>query len=152
MLTGLFFADDLVLISKTSVRGMNKLLKIVDKFCLKDMDMWLSESKSYMLTTGEKGRSWRIWTSEEYLEETLTAKYLGINIGVRGRHMLQREKDIVSTARRHAHVIMSLTRVGLDCSKVARSLCEGCAVPAVLYGSKAMTLGDSTIKELEKIQ
>ena len=67
MLTGLFFADDLVLISKMSVRGMNKLLKIVDKFCLKDMDMWLSESKSYMLTTGEKGRSWRIGTSEEYL-------------------------------------------------------------------------------------
>ena len=66
--------------------------------------------------------------------------------------MLQREKDIVSTARRHAHAIMSITRSGLDSSKVARSLWEGCAIPAVLYGSEAMTLGDSTIKELEKIQ
>ena len=76
VLTSLFFADDLVLISKTSVRGMNKLLKIFDKFC-KDIDMSLSESKTFMLTTGEKGQSWRIGTSEEYLEETLTAKYLG---------------------------------------------------------------------------
>ena len=151
VLTSLFFADDLVLISKTSVRGMNTLLKIVDKFC-KDMDMSLSVSKTFMLTTGDKGRSWRIGKSEEYLEETLTAKYLGINIRVRGRHMLQREKDIVSTARRHAHAIMSLTRAGLDRSKVARSLWEGCAIPAVLYGSEAMTLGDATTKELEKVQ
>ena len=48
-LTGIFFADDLVLISKTSYQGMTRLLKMVDSFC-RDMRMVLAVSKTYLLT------------------------------------------------------------------------------------------------------
>ena len=82
----------------------------------------------------------------------MVAKYLGINIQVRGRHILQQEKDIVSTAKRYAFSILGMTRAGLDRSRTARMLWESCAIPAILYASEAMTLGEGVVKELEKIQ
>ena len=151
ILTGIFFADDLVLISKTSFRGMNRLLGTVNAFC-KDMRMTLSVSKTFVLTTGPRARTWKIGDSGETLQETLVAKYLGVNIQLRGRHTLKREQDIISTARRYAFSILSITRAGLDRSLVARSLWEMCAIPAILYGSEAMCLGDGTMNEIEKIQ
>ena len=62
------------------------------------------------------------WGLEDTLEESLVAKYLGVNIQLRGRCILNREKDVVSAAHRYAHSIMSLTRAGLDRSRVARFL------------------------------
>jgi hypothetical protein len=44
------FADDLVLISRTRIRGMNRLLRAVHKFC-QDMHMKLSVDKTVMLST-----------------------------------------------------------------------------------------------------
>ena len=49
MLTALFFADDLLLLSRTPKSGMNKLLRIVSRFCM-DMHMKLATSKTYILT------------------------------------------------------------------------------------------------------
>jgi len=44
-ITGLFLADNLVLFSKTSCRGMLNLLTEVDKFC-KDMCIMMSVEKT----------------------------------------------------------------------------------------------------------
>ena len=68
MLTGLFFADDLILISKTAQRGMGQLLVMVDMFC-KDTNMTLSMSKTFMLTTGARNQSWKIGDLSDTLEE-----------------------------------------------------------------------------------
>ena len=103
-------------------------------------------------SNGPKNRRWKIGESGDYLQETLIAKYLGINIQLRGRNTIRREKDIVSSARRYAHTILSITRAGLDRSMVARQLWETCAVPAFLYGSEAMWISNKTIGELEKLQ
>jgi len=151
ILTGLFFADDLVLISRTWNRGMNSLLRILDRFCSK-MSMTLSVSKTFVLTTGPKDKTWKIGDSGEELKETLVAKYLGINLQLRGRHTLGREQDITGIARRYAHTILSITRGGLDRSRLAKILWETCAVPAFLYGTEAMPIGSNTVIALEKIQ
>ena len=150
-LTGLFFADDLILISRTPIRGMCALLGELNQFC-SSMKMTLSVGKSFVLTTGDPGKKWRIGNSEDTLEESLTAKYLGVNIQLRGRCILRREKDVVSSARRYAHSIMSLTRAGLDRSRVARILWETCGIPAILYCSEVMSFNNKTIESLEKIQ
>ena len=68
---------------------MGQLLRMVDMFC-KDTDMYLSVSKTFMLTTGARNQSWKIGDSADTLEESLVAKYLGINIQLRGRNTLQR--------------------------------------------------------------
>ena len=58
-LTGLFFADDLILVSKTPIRGMCYLLGQLNQFCT-SMKMVLSVSKSFVLTTGDHSKKWRI--------------------------------------------------------------------------------------------
>ena len=66
--------------------------------------------------------------------------------------MLKRENDVISTTRKYAHSIMSLTRAGLDRSKVARILWETCALPAILYGTEPMSLSKNTVKKIESFQ
>jgi len=130
---------------------MNSLLNLTEKFC-KDMHMLLAVSKTFVLTTGPRNRVWRVRGAVEDIRETLMAKYLGVKIQVRGRHLLHREKDMVATARRFAHSIMSLTRAGLDRSHVARTLWEVCAIPAILYATEAMSITRTTVKSVERLQ
>ena len=55
---------------------------------------------------------WKVGNSGKKLEKTMTAKYLGIKIRVRGKHLIDREKDVIASARRFAHSIFSLLRKG----------------------------------------
>ena len=62
------------------------------------------------------------------------------------------EKDVVLSACRYAHTIMSLRRAGLDRSRVARILWETCGIPAILYCSEVISYSKRTTEALEKIQ
>ena len=106
----------------------------------------------FVLTTGPRGTEFKVGNSGKKLEKTMTAKYLGIKIRVRGKHLLDREKDVIASARRFAYSIFSLSRKGLDRSLVARTLWERCAIPSILYASSAMLFSQATVKGLEKIQ
>ena len=61
---------------------MNKLLGIVAEFC-RDMRMELSTSKTFTLSNVLNEISWLY--ELETNEETLVAKYLGVDIQIRGR-------------------------------------------------------------------
>ena len=138
ILTTLFFADDLLLLSRTPKQGMNKLLKIVAHFC-NNMKMKLSTSKTYILTNSRNQGSWKV--EEESIEEILIAKYLVVNVQVQGRSMIGKyESEIIRRATNYAYTIMNLTRGAFDRSYVARRLWESCAIPAILYCSEAMVL------------
>ena len=131
VITALFFADDLVLISGTPKTGMNKLLKIVSNFC-NDMKMELATTKTYILSNANYNVSWKI--ENDTIEEILIAKYLGIHVQVRGRNMIGKYEDnMTKKAMSYAYTIMNLTRSGLDRAMIARKLWESFAVPATLY-------------------
>ena len=150
VITALFFADDLVLISGTPKTGMNKLLKIVSKFC-NDMKMELATTKTYILSNANYNVSWKI--ENDTIEEILIAKYLGIHVQVRGRNMIGKYEDnMIKKAMSYAYTIMNLTRSGLDRAMIARKLWETCAVPAILYCTDALTIKKSTMDELDRIQ
>ena len=73
------------------------------------MKMTLSTSKTYILTNSRNQGSWKV--EEETIEEILVAKYLGVNIQVRGRSMVGKyESDIIRRATNCAFTIMNLTR------------------------------------------
>ena len=83
----------------------------------------------------------------------MVAKHLGVDIGVQGRNLIKpREAKMIGSARAYAHTIMGCTRWGLDRSLTASKLWECCAVPQFLYGTEAMVISKTTVKELEKIQ
>ena len=84
IMNGIFFADDLILISKTAVRGITTLLNIVDRV-FGDMHMKLEDSKIFVLTTGPGGKNLKIGSNGESLTEMLMVKYLGVNIQLRGK-------------------------------------------------------------------
>jgi len=131
LITALFFADDLVLISGTPKTGMIKLLKLVNNFC-KDNKMSLATSKTYIISNASYNISWPI--NEETIEEVLVAKYLGVNIQLRGRSMIgQYEEIMINRATSYAYSIMNLTRGGLDRALIAKIIWETCAIPAILY-------------------
>ena len=150
MITAIFFADDLLLLSRTPNRGMNKLLRIVSGFCM-DMHMKLATSKTYILTNSPNEISWKV--DNVTIEEILVAKYLGVTIQVRGRSMIGvYEKDMIRKATNYAYAIMNLSRGVLDRAMVAKRLWESCAIPAILYCVEAVTLKKATVVELERLQ
>ena len=152
VISALFFADDLVLISRTKRRGMEHMLRAVHRFCVA-MHMKLAVEKTIILTSGPQDTTWKVSNSEPELEAVISAKYLGITIQVKGRNLIKEcEVAMISTARKYAHTIMGYSRIGQDKSKIAYLLWERCALPAILYGVEAMTLTKSTIRELNKIQ
>jgi len=115
--------------------------------------MKLSVDKTVMLSTGTGNTSWKISDTEPVLESALVAKYLGVEVGVKGRNLVKaREAKMIQTARAYAHTIMGCTRVGLDRSLTASTLWESCAIPAILYATEAMVITKATIAELDKIQ
>ena len=125
-------------------------MRVVSQFC-KDMKMTLSTSKTYILTNSRNQGSWKV--EEETIEEILVAKYMGVNIQVRGRSMVGKyESDIIRRATNCAFTIMNLTRGSMDRSLVARRLWDACAIPSILYCSEAMVFTKKTLAELEQIQ
>ena len=86
ILSALLFEDDLVLISRTKCRGMERMLKCVNRFC-QGMDMKLAVQKTVMLTSGLSGTSWKVTHDDPCVEAVLVSKYLGIDIQVKGRNL-----------------------------------------------------------------
>ena len=149
VVSALFFADDLVLISPTRRRGMERMFRAVQRFCA-GMHMRLAVSKTIILTNGPEDSSWLVSEDEPELEALLVGKYLGVDIQVKGRNLVKAR--MLAVARSYAHTIIGLTRSGLNRALIAIKLWECCAVPAILYGAKAMTVTAATLAGLERIQ
>ena len=92
----------------------------------------LAISKTIILTNGPNDQSSRLSWSESTQ---------GVGIQVKGRNLVMaREARMLRVARSYAHTIIGLTRSGLDRAQIACKLWESCAIPAVLYGTEAMTV------------
>ena len=151
-ITALFFADDLVLLSRTKRRGMSRLLKAVNKFCI-DMDMKLAVEKTVILAYGTSQNIWKVSDQDPDIDEALVAKYLGIEISLQGCNLIKpRETKTIGGARTYAHTIIGCSHSGLDRALTAFRLWESCWIPGFLYGTEAMVISKSTVKKLEKIQ
>ena len=73
-----FFADDLVLISRTLKRGLERMLRVVNRFCL-GMHLKLAVNKTVIISGGATSSKWASGGDDgNDLESTLIAKYLGI--------------------------------------------------------------------------
>ena len=152
VISALFFADDLVLISRTKVRGMERMLREVSRFC-HGVYMKLSVDKTVVLSNGTQGQAWRIEPGVPDLESNLVGRYLGVDLQVKGRNLVKpREERMVGVAQKYANTIMGVTRAGLDRSLVAHTLWERCAIPAILYAVEAMVLSNGVIRKLDSIQ
>ena len=126
VVSALFSADDLVLISRTRVRGMERMLKEVSRFC-KGVYMKLSIEKTVILSNSQEGQVWKLEPGTPDLEATLVGKYLGVDIQVKGRNLVKaREERMLKIAQKYANPIMGVTRAGLDRALVVHTLGKMC--------------------------
>ena len=88
VISALFFADDLILISRTRLKGMERMFKVVQRFC-SAMSMKLAVSKTVILSNGPAQTAWTVDDDEPGLEAVLVGKYLGIDLQVKGRNLLR---------------------------------------------------------------
>ena len=153
VISALFFADDLVLISRTLKRGLERMLRVVNRFCL-GMHLKLAVNKTVIISGGATSSKWASGGDDgSDLESTLIAKYLGIEIQVKGRNLIKhRESKLIAIANKYAHTIMGITRTGLDRALIAHKLWECCAIPAVLYCIEASPISKTCVSKLDAIQ
>ena len=115
--------------------------------------MNLSMKKTYIITSSKTINSWKVGPTGETITESLTAKYLGIDISLNNKFITRnREDSVIREARAKAQTIQGLTRSGLDRSKLTKELWEKCAVPAILYCSEVLIFSKRSIQKLETIQ
>ena len=101
VISALFFADDLVLISWTKVSGMERMLREVSRFC-HGVYMKLSVKKTIILSNGTQGQAWKIEPGTPDLESNLVGKYLGVELQVKGRNLVKlREERMVCVKIRY---------------------------------------------------
>ena len=153
VISALFFADDLVLISRTKKRGLERMLRVVGRFC-EGMQMRLAVSKTVIISGAAPDSRWSAGGDEgSTLEAAYMGKYLGVEIQVKGRNLIKhRESKMIMVATNYAHTIMGVTRTGLDRALVAHKLWECCAIPSILYCVDASVNTKSCIMKLERIQ
>ena len=153
VISALFFADDLVLISRTKKRGLERMPRVVGRFC-EGMHMKLAVSKTVIISGGTSNSRWTAGGDEgNILEATLMGKYLGVEIQVKSRNLIKRrESKMITIATKYAHTIMGVTRTGLDRALVAYKLWECCTISAVLYCAEASVIFQSCVQKIDNIQ
>ena len=102
-----FFVDYLVFISRTWIRGIEKMLRTVNRIC-SGMDMKLAVEKMGFLTNDPGQTTWKQDTD-------------GLGL--------------VSVAQNYSNAVIALSRNGLDRAVAAHTLWDRCAVPAILYAT-----------------
>ena len=128
---------------------MDALLAILARFC-DSMKMRLAVTKTFILTNAQRDVDWTV--DDATIKEVLVAKYLEVDIQVRGCNMVGLyEAMMLKRANSYAMAIMNLTRAELNRALIARKLWVHCAIPAILYCSETMIISKKTIEELEAV-
>ena len=153
--SAIFFADDIVLISKNK-KGMNKLLAIVTNWTIAwKMHISLTKSK-FMSNPAGSMEIPMLNTSNnniESIKEIMFFKYLGVNVEIAPWQMYKKYNEhVLAKARNYMYAIISLSKDGPDRSEVARCLWLNCALPSILYGVECNILKKGTLDALERIQ
>ena len=105
VISALFCADDLVLRFRTTRRGMERMLRTVNRFCLA-IKMTLAVEKTVIFTSGAQDTTWSVSDSEPDLEAVIASSYLGIDIKVNGMNLIkERELLMIRSALKYAHTI-----------------------------------------------
>ena len=154
-ISGLFFADDLVLVGK-SPEALSTLVGITMAY-FSTHRLGVSEQKSKVMTydakTGKDTFSCPITQASVSLDQVLAFKYLGVSVSCSPYKMFSSfNEQVKRRAKSYLASILSLVKTGPDRAELAYALWTRCALPAVLYGTEVMPLTQYTISELEKCQ
>ena len=150
--SAIFFADDIVLISKTP-EGLRQLHNIVQRHCSL-LQMRLSISKSKVMSNCHD--IWEIFDDDELLgclEKVLEFRYLGVQTSLLpSRAAKSMRHRAVSISNQYKGACMSIAKDGPDIVDLATCLWHNIALPSLLYGCESTPFTAQSIDEISRHQ
>ena len=151
-ISALFFADDLVLLARSS-KGLNELLLLVYNHC-KILKLKISVKSKVVSSNSNSGI-----VADQFGDEILSLdrvsmyKYLGIEtFSSMYRTCVDKQKKCILTARRYKGACANISFKGPDVSFLAPVLWSSVAMKAILFGCECIPFSKSNIKTLNQLQ
>merc|ERR1712179_901939 len=141
----IWLADDATLVAD-SLKTMEELLNCLSRVG-GEYGLEINEEKTkIMRIKGKKG--------EEHIKEydmVTEAKYLGVNIGGRGRNIFEKENsEFLNKAEKKVNQIMAEVRKSADKVVVGRAIWKLMALPAILFGRAVVTTSATQVLAIQR--
>ena len=153
--SGLLFADDIVLMSSTAA-GLKNLFRIVKKHC-DDLLLEINtgEGKSEVVSPGDD--LWEILDDQGNVElslrQVIEYSYLGLETSSSIiRSNMNKQAKCLRTAKKYKFACLHIGKEGPDVVDVSLATWNQIALPSILYACDSILFTESTILGLEKIQ
>ena len=153
IVSGLLFADDLVVVAK-SAAGLKSLLTLVKKGFDK-LKLEISVAKSQVVSPADE--AWEVVGDDGNVVLTLDQvehyNYLGTSTyGGMYRTAIEKQKLCVKTAHKYKSTCIHVSRMGPDIVEVALCTWSNIAIPAILNGCEMIPFCETRIAEIERVQ
>ena len=152
--SGLLFADDIVLISRT-FDGLAELVKMVKQHC-DDLKLVISEKKSNIVTYDDVDSLVLLDEQNEValtLSKIISYKYLGTETTLlMSTTGVKRQHRCVLTAKRYKFACSYVGRSGPDVVDTVLATWSNIAVPSMLSGCEVIPFSETSIEAIEAIQ
>ena len=154
LVSGLLFADDLVLVAK-SAAGLKSLLSLV-KSGFDQLKLSINVEKSQVISPSAED-AWDITNDDGLvvvtLEQVELYKYLGTwTYNTMYRTIVEKQKLCVQTAHKYKSSCIHVSRMGPDVVDVVLCTWANVAIPAILTGCEMIPFCETRIYEIERIQ
>ena len=153
--SAIFFADDIILISKNH-EDLSKLMKITQDY-FKSHQLTLSTEKSKVMPHDANINISTFSGNEDHdelsLEQIMSFKYLGVPLSSSPRKLFYYfNEQIKKRCKMYLPRVLSLVKKGPDQAKLAYTLWVNIALPSILYGAEVIPIQKTVIKLIEKCQ
>ena len=156
--SGLFFADDLVLLSPSS-EGLLRLLHLAKRHTdLLRMELNTGKDKTEVVSPdGQAGDLWHVLNDMQEpvlsLKQVVKYKYLGNPTMSSVQKMgAEKQKECIQKAHRYKGSCIFMSRDGPDTVDMILATWCNVAIPAILYGTEMVPFSETTILEIERTQ
>ena len=154
MISGLLFADDIVLISRTP-EGLKELLKLVKRRCDQLLlEVNTGEGKTEIVSPTNS--TWDIFTDdvlELSLRQVMEYSYLGLETSASiHRTTVSKQSKCLRVAQKYKFACLHIGKSGPDIVDVALATWNKIAIPSILYGCESIIFSETTILGLERTQ
>ena len=157
IISGLLFADDLVIISK-SRDGAERLQSICQKI-FEEHGLKINCAKSNILQMKEEDYpEMKLWSTNGEdlgcIEKAIRYKYLGIPLKLKEKCNIFdfKRTEIIARAKSYAAKVISMARESFDPCHVADALWKQVAMEGILYGIKVASVTKEILRKLDSIQ
>ena len=150
---GILFADDVLLISRTSI-GLKKLLSRV-KWKFDALYLSISVDKSQIVSPADE--SWDLYDGYNNVQFSLKSvaqyKYLGTWMyGSMYKTGTEKQKYCIKQAHKYKQSCFHDSKFGSDVVDVICCTWKNVAIPSILFGCESIPFCDTNIEEIERVQ